>query len=58
MSVDALLSELDGVFCIEEEQRKAVKAFLVGKDAFSLVSTVFGKSLVKHCGAMQLITGW
>lgn len=58
MSVDALLSELDGTFCIKEEQRTAVKTSLVGKAALFFVPTVFGKSLVKHCGAMQLTTGW
>lgn len=57
MSVDVLSSELDGAFYIKQEQRTTVKAFLVGKDALSSVPAVFGKGLVKHCGAMQLTTG-
>lgn len=48
----AVLSELDGVFALEEEE--ALKAFLCGKDTlFASLPTGYGKSLVKHAGLLQ-----
>lgn len=60
MSVDAaipaLLPELDAIFTFKE-QRLALKAFPGGKDVSALVVFGFGKSDVKHHGALRLATG-
>lgn len=49
-AVAALLSELDGIFTLKEEQRTALRAFLGGQDV--------GKSFDKHRGTSQLAIGW
>lgn len=41
-------SELDGTSAFKEEQRIAPKAFLSGRDVFTLVLTGFGKNFLKH----------
>lgn len=51
VTVATLLSEADGVFTLEEEQRIVLKAFLDRLHFFSLVTTGFGENLVKHCSA-------
>ncbi len=43
-SIAAVLSELDNISSLKEEQRTAPKAFLGGKDVFALLLTGFGKS--------------
>lgn len=35
-----------------------LQAFLVGKGVSALLLTGLAKSFVKHCGALQLTTGW
>lgn len=49
-AVAVVLSELDGIFALKDEQRTAQKAFLGGEGVFSLRLTGFGKSLVEHTG--------
>lgn len=50
----AVLSEVDGVFTLKEEQRATLKAFLGGKDIFALLHTSFDRSSVKHHGTYRL----
>lgn len=54
-AVAAVLTELDVIFPIKEEQRTALKAFLTrcGQDVPALLWTGFGKSLVKHSSALH-----
>lgn len=47
-AVTAVLSELDGIFTLKEEQRMTLKAFFSEKDILSLLPTGFSKSLVKR----------
>lgn len=53
-TVAAVSSKPDGVFTGKEEQRAALKAFLGKKDVFTLHTTGFEKSLVKHCDETQV----
>lgn len=55
-AVAAVLTEL--IFPIKEEQRTALKAFPRGQDVPALLRTGFGKSLVKHSSALQLVMWW
>lgn len=47
VAVVAVLFEPGGIFTVKE-QKTETKAFLLGRDVFALLATVFGKSLVKH----------
>lgn len=49
-SVFFLKSKLEDIVMLEEEQRPALKAFLVGQHCFTSLLTLFGKSFVKHGG--------
>lgn len=40
-ALEAALSELDGMFALREEQRRAKKAFLSEEDIFALVPAGF-----------------
>lgn len=51
------LTELDGIFILNKEQRTALMAFLRGNDSFAFLVTDFGKGLVKHCCTLWLNTG-
>lgn len=55
-AIPALSPELDAIFTFRE-QRLAVKAFLGGKDVSALLVSGFGKSDIKHHGALRLATG-
>lgn len=47
-----------GVFSIKRGAvRRVLKTFLGREDVFILLPTVFGESLVQHCGPSQLTTG-
>lgn len=50
----AVLSELDGVFSLNERQRMAQKDFLSGYDVFALLPSGFGSGLGHH--STQLAT--
>lgn len=44
----SVLSELNGIFILKEEQITGLKAFLSEKGIFTLLATGFGKSLAKR----------
>lgn len=52
----AVLSELDKIFPIKEEQRTMSK-MSVEENVFHLLPNGFCESLAKRCGALWLITG-
>lgn len=43
-AIVAVLSELDGIFPLEEEPKIAVKGFLDGQDRLALLCTGIGKN--------------
>lgn len=45
-AITAVLSEMDGIFRIKDNQKKTLKAFLGG--GFALLTTGFGKSSLQH----------
>lgn len=45
-AVASVISELESLSSLKEEQITTLKALLDGKDAFSLLPTVFGMSLI------------
>lgn len=51
-----VLSDLDGIFSLKEK-RKALKAFLGRQPVFTLLPTLFDKSLAKRLRAPRLATG-
>lgn len=56
-AVVALLSGLEGIVALKEEQMTALKAFLIEKDVLATLLTDFGKNYVKHGSLSQLATG-
>ena len=44
--IASVISELESISSSKEEQRTTLKAFLHGKDVFSLLPTSFCKSLI------------
>lgn len=47
-TITAVLSEMDGIFTIKDNQKKILKAFLGGQHVFALLTTGFGKSSLQH----------
>ena len=45
-AIASVISELESISSLKEEQRTALKAFLDEKDVFALLPTGFGKSLI------------
>ena len=46
VAIAQVLSELESIHSLKEEQKTALEAFLGGKDVFALLPTGFGKSLI------------
>ena len=46
VAIAQVLSELESIPSLKEEQKTALEAFLGGKDVFALLLTGFGKSLI------------
>ena len=46
VAIEQVLSELQSISSLKEEQNTALEAFLRGKDVFALLPTGFGKSLI------------
>ena len=45
-AITKVISQLENISSLKDEQRTALEAFLSGKDVFALLPTGFGKSLI------------
>ena len=45
-AITKVISQLENISALKDEQRTALEAFLSGKDVFALLPTGFGKSLI------------
>ena len=55
-AISSVLSDLESLSSLKEEQRTALKAFLSGKDIFALLPTGFDKSFIYQLA--PLVRGW
>lgn len=56
-AVASVLSKLDCIFTLKEQQRVQLKAFLCEQHIYAFLATGLGKTLFKQCGVSQLGTG-
>ena len=54
VAIEQVLSELQSISSLKEEQNTALEAFLRGKDVFALLPTGFGKSSLA-CGCVFVV---
>ena len=53
VAIEQVLSELQSISSLKEEQNTALEAFLRGKDVFALLPTGLGKSLIYQLAPLR-----
>ena len=53
VAIEQVLSELQSISSLKEEQNTALEAFLRGKDVFALLPTGFSKSLIYQLAPLR-----